>query len=130
VWIDYNGTALGPQNALDGKQYDKNGYTGVCSATNLEVKPWWFVFLEGKKKINQVIMYNDPTVASRSNNAKVYVGDSSDYTKNTLCPGQVTQNNAEKVTVNCNLSGRFVNIAVDKGDIKTSLNLCEVQVVF
>jgi len=113
VWVDYSGTALGPQKAVDGKQYSVNGYTGACSATHLEVKPWWFVLLDGKKTVSQVVLHNDPTVASRSNNAKVYVGDSWDYTKNTLCPGQVTQSNAQQVTVDCNLSGRFVNVAVD-----------------
>jgi len=113
VWVDYSGTALGPQNAVDGKQYSVNGYAAACSATHLEVRPWWFVLLDGKRTVNQVVLRNDPTVASRSNNAKVYVGDSWDYTKNTVCPGQVTQNNAQMVTVNCNLTGRFVNVAVD-----------------
>ncbi|XP_077863261.1 fucolectin-6-like [Saccoglossus kowalevskii] len=120
----------GPANyAIDGN-YDSIYPHESCSHTDKEQDAWWKLDLGERYSICQVVITNRQDCCSeRIDGAVVSVGDSSDISQNDQCGDQIDWNAntyGEKITFDCQLSGRYVAVQL-KGH-NNYLHLCEVEV--
>ncbi|XP_006812487.1 fucolectin-like [Saccoglossus kowalevskii] len=120
----------GPANyAIDGNDDSIYGHKS-CSHTGKKTNAWWKVDLEETYSISQVVITNRQDCCSeRIDGAVVLIGDNSDLSQNVQCGDQIDWNAntyEEKITFDCQLSGRYV--AVQLKDHNNYLHLCEVEV--
>ncbi|XP_002731582.1 uncharacterized protein LOC100377761 [Saccoglossus kowalevskii] len=120
----------GPANyAIDGNDDSIYGDKS-CSHTGKEQDAWWKLDLGETYSISQVVITNRQDCCSeRIDGAVVFIGDSSDISQNGQCGDQIDWNAntyGEKITFDCQLSGRYV--AVQLKDHNNYLHMCEVEV--
>ncbi|XP_033113873.1 fucolectin-1-like isoform X2 [Anneissia japonica] len=111
--------------------HDSNG-TAVCSHTEKEKEPWWYVDIQDLHTIKHVVLYNRQDLPGRLEGAQVRVGKSKNNLKlNTACGPPVSEDEADvpagKITLRCE-PGTIGNIVSVQLENRTQyLVLCEVK---
>ena len=99
--------------------------TTWCETAN-EANPWWRVELPfGAALTSIMVLPRSDQWKGRIDNFHAYIGNSQDYTGNTLCAANVRVFTAAAVQVPCSGVGRYLHIVLQKTDY---LNVLEVQV--
>ncbi|VVH66677.1 hypothetical protein BSPLISOX_3212 [uncultured Gammaproteobacteria bacterium] len=114
--------------AVDGNT-DGKFLDGSVTHTNYEQGAWWQVDLGGKKKINQIIIYNrTDCCANRLSNYQVSISNKANFSTHVYQRGfHVTPNPKKIIQLKASgKQGRYVRIQLLD---KNYLSLAEVQVI-
>ncbi|KAM8966346.1 pentraxin fusion protein-like [Pelodytes ibericus] len=116
----------GPRRAVDGRK-DADYSAGSCTHTDNDFPAWWRVDLKESHKINTVVVMNrGDCCRERLEGAEVWIGNSEEYSKNTLCD-TILDVFLPSVSICCKrMEGRYVAIVIPGR--REYLTLCEVEV--